>query len=75
MAKHEHVVARLKELRDWADYIRESLAVDQSWETGKVKLMESLFGPEAVEDVREEARALAERLEKLLERAESKVLV
>ena len=39
VADREHVVKRLKELRDWADYIVQSLSSDQPYEQGKLDLL------------------------------------
>lgn len=68
MANREHVVKRLKELRDWADYIVQSLSTDQPYERGKMDLLPQVVGPEDLHDLREEARTLAERLERAVSR-------
>ncbi len=70
VADREHVVKRLKELRDWADYIAQSLSSDQPYEQGKLDLLRQMVGAEDLTDAREEARALADRLERLVQRTE-----
>ena len=70
VADREHVVKRLKELRDWADYIVQSLSSDQPYEQGKLDLLRQMTGAEDLADAREEARAVADRLGRLVQRTE-----
>ncbi len=65
VADREHGVRRLKELRDWADYIVQSLSADQPYERGKLDVLRQMLGPEGLEDALREARSLAERLDRL----------
>jgi hypothetical protein len=67
---NEHVVKRLKELRDWADYIVQSLSADQAYERGKLDLLRRMVGNEDLADACIEAKALADRLEQLVSRTE-----
>ena len=71
MANRDHVVKRLKELRDWADYIVQSLSADQPYERGKMDLLKQVVGLEDLDDLREEARSLAERLDRLVARSDA----
>ena len=70
VANRDHVVKRLKELRDWADYIVQSLSADQPYEQGKLDILKQVVGAEDLADAREEAKALADRLERLVARTE-----
>ena len=71
MANRDHVVKRLKELRDWADYIVQSLSADQPYERGKMDLLKQVVGLEDLDDLRNEARSLAERLDRLVARTDA----
>ena len=67
-ANREHVVKRLKELRDWADYIVQSLSADQPYERGKMDLLKEVVGLDDLHDLREGARSLAESLDRTVTR-------
>jgi ubiquinone biosynthesis protein UbiJ len=68
MVDEDHVTARLRELRDWADYIFESLTEDQRYERGKIRTLERLLPADDLGSVREQARRLADRLNELVAR-------
>ena len=57
-----YVVSRLKELLEWADYIVESLTVDQGHEAGKVASLKRLAGEPSLQDLRRTAWMLREKL-------------
>jgi hypothetical protein len=71
VANREHILKRLMELRDWADYIVQSLSTDQAYERGKFDLLKQMVGPDDLAGARNEARALADRLEQLTARLTS----
>ena len=60
-----HLVHRLRELRGWADFIVESLTMDQPYETGKRELLGSALDPRSLQDLRETAWSLRERLDRV----------
>jgi hypothetical protein len=65
-----HVVRRLKELRDWARYIQESVSEDQPYEHGKMSLLEKALGEEALLVLRSDAVGLLNRIEATIDRIE-----
>jgi hypothetical protein len=67
MVDREHVLARLHEVRGWADYIAESLSADLPYEEGKQALLEELSPPGDLRTAREEAHRLSSRLAALIE--------
>jgi hypothetical protein len=69
----DHVVRRLEELVGWAQYIEESLTADQKYERGKLKVLDSLIGPERLARLREDARVLSERLRETVGTIQQKV--
>ena len=64
----EHVVKRLRELRDWAEYIVQSLSTDQAYERGKLELLRRMIGNEDLDGACTEARSLLDHLERLVSR-------
>jgi hypothetical protein len=73
MANRDHVVKRLKELRDWADYIVQSLSADQPYERGKMDLLKQVVGLDDLDSLREEAESLASRLDRAVSRIDTPV--
>lgn len=65
-----HVARRIEELRGWADYIVESLTRDQRYESGKTEILERLLDEKELGELRELARALADRLSRIRVRPE-----
>jgi hypothetical protein len=70
-ADRVHVLQRLRDLRDWARFIHESLKSDQPFETGKRMLLEAYMGEGFLRDFDQDSARLAERLDEMIERIES----
>lgn len=60
-----HVVRRLCDARDWAQYIHDTLSQDEPHEPGKQALLEGMTDPDELRALRDASRALAERLRAL----------
>jgi len=70
-ADRVHVLQRLRDLRDWARFIHESLKSDQPFESGKRELLEAYMGPEFLREFDADSARLTERLDQMIERIES----
>jgi len=70
-ADRVHVLQRLRDLRDWARFIHESLKSDQPFETGKRELLEAYMGEAFLRDFDQDSARLADRLDQMIERIES----
>ena len=70
-ADRVHVLQRLRDLRDWARYIHESLSGDQPYEQGKRGLLEAYMGAEFLCGLAEDSATLGRRLETMIERIEA----
>ena len=70
-ADRVHVLRRLRDLRDWARFIHESLKADQAFETGKRELLEAYMGDSFLREFDGDSARLAERLDQMIERIES----
>jgi hypothetical protein len=70
-ADRVHVLQRLRDLRDWARFIHDSLKSDQPFETGKRELLEAYMGEAFLRDFDQDSARLAERLDEMIERIES----
>ena len=70
LADGNHVVKRLKEVRDWAAYIHETLTEDQPFEREKVQVMERVVGKDSLQDLQQGTMALVARLEGIIGRLE-----
>jgi hypothetical protein len=70
-ADRVHVLQRLRDLRDWARFIHESLKSNQPFETGKRELLEAYMGEAFLRDFDQESARLAGRLDEMIERIES----
>ena len=70
-ADRVHVLRRLRDLRDWARFIHESLIADQPFETGKRHLLEAYVGEACLHEFDSDARSLADRLDVMIRRIES----
>ena len=70
-ADRVHVLRRLRDLRDWARFIHESLSADQPFETGKRDLLEAYLGEAFLREFNADSLSLAERLDRMIERIES----
>ena len=63
-----HVVRRLAELRDWADYLHESLVRDQPYEPGKLERLAELADENELKAIQAASYFLSKRLSGLLAR-------
>jgi len=70
-ADRVHVLRRLRDLRDWARYIHESLTADQPYETGKRNLLEAYLGEAFLREFDSDSRSLADRLDVMIRRIEA----
>ena len=70
-ADRVHVLQRLRDLRDWARFIHESLKSDQPFETGKRGLLEAYMGEGFLRDFDQDSARLVDRLDQMIERIES----
>jgi hypothetical protein len=65
---HTHLLKRMMELRDWAEYIETSVTTDQSYEVGKQKLLHEFVEPRLLQDVQARARVLQVGINRVIER-------
>jgi hypothetical protein len=70
-ADRVHVLRRLRDLRDWARYIHESLTADQPFETGKRELLEAYMGEAFLHEFDSDSSSLADRLDVMIRRIEA----
>ena len=70
-ADRVHVLRRLRDLRDWARYIHESLTADQPFETGKRDLLEAYMGEAFLHEFDSDSRSLVDRLDVMIRRIEA----
>ncbi|MBV8880180.1 MAG: hypothetical protein JO332_09470 [Planctomycetaceae bacterium] len=70
-ADRVHVVQRLRDLRDWARFIHESVREDQPFESGKRELLAAYMGGEFLRAFVEDGESLARRLDLMIARLES----
>jgi hypothetical protein len=70
-ADRVHVLRRLRDLRDWARFIHESVREDQAFENGKRELLSAYMGEEFLRLFAEDSASLADRLDQMIERIES----
>jgi hypothetical protein len=70
-ADRVHVLRRLRDLRDWARFINESVREDQAFENGKRDLLSAYMGEEFLRLFAEDSASLADRLDLMIERIES----
>lgn len=70
-ADRVHVLQRLRDLRDWAHFIHDSISMDQPYETGKQDLLQAYMGDEFLREFVSDSASLAKRLETMIERIES----
>lgn len=73
-ADRVHVLQRLRDLRDWARFIHESVSENQSFEQGKRELLEAYMGTEFLREFDSDSSSLADRLERIIERIEASAL-
>jgi len=72
-ANEEHVARRLAELLGWADYMVESLSMDQRYEKGKVDELRRMIGETGLSELRQAAWALRGKLDYARIQAEHRV--
>lgn len=70
-ADRVHVLQRLRDLRDWARFISESVREDQEFESGKRDLLSAYMGEGFLKLFTEDSASLAERLDQMIQRIES----
>lgn len=70
-ADRVHVLRRLRDLREWARFIHESVREDQSFEHGKRELLAAYMGGEFLREFAEDSASIADRLDRMIERIES----
>jgi hypothetical protein len=70
-ADRVHVLQRLRDLRDWAHFIHDSMSMDQPYETGKQDLLQAYVGDEFLREFGSDSASLAKRLESIIEKIEA----
>jgi len=70
-ADRVHVLQRLRDLRDWARFIHESVREDQRFERGKRDLLAAYMGEEFLRMFTEDSAGIAERLDLMIGRIEA----
>lgn len=70
-ADRVHVLQRLRDLRDWARFIHESIREDQDFESGKRDLLQAYMGEEFLRAFDLDSAGIADRLDRVIERIES----
>ena len=66
-----HVLRRLRDLREWARFIHESVREDQPFERGKRELLAAYMGEEFLRTFTEDSAGIAERLDLMIRRLEA----
>jgi hypothetical protein len=70
-ADRVHVLQRLRDLRDWARFIHESIREDQPFEAGKRALLSAYMGEPFLRMFTEDSVGIAERLDLMIGRIEA----
>ena len=70
-ADRVHVLQRLRDLRDWARFIHESISEDQAFENGKRDLLQAYMGEEFLRAFDGDSASIADRLDRVIERIEA----
>jgi N12 class adenine-specific DNA methylase len=70
-ADRVHVLRRLRDLRDWARFIHESVREDQPFENGKRELLAAYMGDEFLKLFAGDSASIAGRLDLMIERIEA----
>ena len=73
-ADRVHVLQRLRDLRDWARFIHESLSEDQPFEMGKRDLLQAYMGETFLREFNSDSASLADRLDRMIEQVESSAM-
>jgi hypothetical protein len=66
-ANSTHLLKRMMEIRDWADYIEQTVTRDQPFETGKFRLLIELADPKVLREVQDRVRVLQISINRLIE--------
>lgn len=61
------VLTRLRDLRDWAAFIRESLGADQPFEAGKREMMVAYMGEAFLQELDGDTRRVLEKLDLMID--------
>jgi hypothetical protein len=70
-ADRVHVLRRLRDLRDWASFVHESVREDQPFESGKRDLLAAYMGEEFLQRFTEDGAGLVDRLDLMIQALES----
>ena len=70
-ADRVHVLRRLRDLREWARFIHESVREDQPFEIGKRELLSAYMGEEFLRAFTAESGSIVERLDLMIQRVEA----
>ena len=70
-ADRVHVLQRLRDLRDWAHFIHDSVTMDQPYETGKQDLLAAYLGDEFLREFAADSASLARRIDVMIEKIEA----
>ena len=70
-ADRVHVLRRLRDLREWARFVHESIREDQPFESGKRDLLAAYMGEEFLRRFTEDSAGLAGRLDLMIQALES----
>jgi hypothetical protein len=70
-ADRVHVLRRLRDLREWARFVHESIREDQPFESGKRDLLAAYMGEEFLRRFTEDSAGLADRLDLMIRALES----
>jgi hypothetical protein len=73
-ADRVHVLQRLRDLREWARFIHESVSENQPFEQGKRELLEAYMGADFLRAFDSDSSSLADRLERIIERIEGSAI-
>ena len=66
-ADRVHVLRRLRDLREWARFIHESVREDQPFEIGKRDLLAAYMGEEFLRTFTEDSAGIVRRLDIMIE--------
>ena len=70
-ADRVHVLQRLRDLRDWAHFIQDSMTMDQPYETGKQDLLLAYMGEEFLREFANDSAGLVRRIDLVIGKIEA----
>ena len=70
-ADRVHVLQRLRDLREWAHFIQDSMTMDQPYETGKQDLLVAYMGEEFLREFANDSASLVRRIDLAIEKIEA----